>query len=369
MKKIFRNTLAALLLAGSAITANAQTTSGSASTAVRRGSRDRQTEQSGPHVTQRMQSFYQADNDNPATLQWMRIIYRTLDLTDPANSALYFPEEAVDGEENLFRLIIKQLAAGNIEAYEYVDGRENFSERSRLNVGETLDRFYIPYTQAKGSTEKKPRYEILDDDIPSYEVLSYYIIEKWTFDTRTNRKTVTVEAVCPVLHREGDFGGEAMRYPMFWVKLDNLRPYMASQDIFIDDDNNLARYTYDDFFAMNLYKGDIYKTRNHSGKSLMQQFPDSAALAHARDSIQKRLDSYDANLWVPTREELQAEAEARAAAEAEALGQDTQVKEPKARVPRRSSRSKQPKIKENKAPKAPKTSSGNAVRSVRRSRK
>lgn len=366
MKTILRNTLAAIILAASAITAHSQATGSSASTAVRRGARERQTQETGPQVTQRMQSFYQTHDDNPASLQWMRIIYRALDLTDPANSALYFPEEPVDGEENLFRLIMKQLAAGNIEAYEYVGGRENFSERTRLNVGEMLDRFYIPYTPAKGSTERHPRYEIPDDDLPAYEVLSYYIIEKCTFDTRDNRKTVTVEAICPVLHREGDFGTETMRYPMFWVKLDPLRPYMASQDIFIDDDNNLARYTYDDFFAMNLYKGDIYKTRNHSGKSLMQLYPDSATLAHARDSIQKRLDSYDANLWVPTREELQAEAEARAAAQAENLDQEPQAKETKTRVPRRSARSKQPKVKENKAPKAPKASSGNAVRSVRR---
>lgn len=364
---IIRNSLAAIAIIGSALAADAQANGSSSSSTLRRGGRESRDAAAGPQVTQRMQQFYQDDaSQSDASMQWMRIIYRSLDLEDPANAALYFPEEAVEGEQNLFRLIMHLLADGKIEAYDYVDGRENFTERNRLNVGETLDRFYIPYTLAKGSTEKNPRYEIQDDDIPSYEILSYYIIERWTFDTRTNRKEVKVEAICPVLHRAGDFGSEAMKYPMFWVRLEPLRPYMAAQDIFIDDDNNLAKYTYDDFFAMNLYKGDIYKTRNHSGKSLMQLYPTPEALKNARDSIQKRLDSYDAEMWVPTREELLAAREAREAAEAEAIGEETVDKAPKTRVPKRNQRSKQPKVKENKEPKAPKASSGNAVRSVRR---
>ena len=74
-------------------------------------------------------------------------------------------------------------------------------------------------------------------------------------------KTV-VDAICPVLHRSGDFGGEAIKYPMFWVKYSDLRPWLAQQTIFTSDENNLPQCTYDDFFTLNKYEGDIYKTRN-----------------------------------------------------------------------------------------------------------
>lgn len=84
----------------------------------------------------------------------------------------------------------------------------------------------------------------------------------------------TVEAICPVLHRAGDFGGEAVKYPMFWVKMSSLRPHLIQQSIFIDDDNNLAKYNYDDFFQLSLYEGDIYKTRNLRNRSMMQLYPD-----------------------------------------------------------------------------------------------
>ncbi|MDE7386846.1 MAG: gliding motility protein GldN [Muribaculaceae bacterium] len=357
-------TLAALMSAG-ALTAFAQS-SQSQSSGIRRGGREKAAEtQQGPGVTQRMQSFYESADGSDADLQWMRVIYRSLDLENPANQALYFPEEPAEGEESLIRIILRLVADGRIPAYEYLDGREDFTDKSRLNVAEMLDRFHIPYTQAKGSTEKNPRYTIEPDDFPAYEVLSYYIVERWEFDTRSNRMDVKVEAVCPVIHRSGDFGMESVKYPMFWVKLEPLRPYLAQQDIFVDDDNNLTRFTYDDFFAMNMYDGEIYKTRNLANKSLMQLYPDPDDRKRAQDSIQARLDSYDKHLWVPTREELQA-----AAAKRDSIEGNEPAEKVKRESPRRSTRSgksRAPKVKENDGPKNISVS-GSAVRSVRRHR-
>ncbi len=337
----------------------------SQSSGVRRGNRDRDKKeaQATPGVTQRMQSFYQDDNSSDADLQWMRVIYRSLDLQDPKNAALYFPEEPAEDEENLIRLILRLVADGKLQAYEYLDGREDFTDKARVNVADLLKNFDIPYTEAKGSTEKNPRYTIAPEDIPAYEVLSYYIIERWEFDTRSNKVDVKVEAICPVVHRSGDFGMESVKYPMFWVKLEPLRPYLAQQDIFIDDDNNLTRHTYDDFFAMNLYNGEIYKTRNLANKSMMQMYPDPDDLKRAQDSIQARLESYDKNLWVPTREELQARKEA---GDSTSVSRDKE--KPAREIPRRSSRTrkaKTPKVKESDGPKQ-QSSSSSAVRSVRR---
>lgn len=354
------------VMAAGPVTAMAQSSqTQSQSSAVRRGvSRDRaaQAEQNSPGVTQRMQSFYEEPEGSDADLQWMRVIYRSLDLQDPANAALYFPEEPAEGEESLIRIIMRLLADGRIAAYEYLDGREDFTDKARLNVAEMLDRFHIPYTEAKGSTAKAPRFTIAPEDIPAYEVLSYYIVERWEFDTRSNRMDVKVEAICPVVHRSGDFGLETVRYPMFWVRLESLRPWLAQQDIFVDDDNNLTRYTYDDFFAMNMYNGEIYKTRNLANKSMAQLYPDPDDRKRAQDSIQARLDSYDKNLWVPTREELEAR---NAAADSVSAGDEDKPAKVKRNVPRRSSRARKPKVKKNDSPKQS-SSSSSAVRSVRR---
>lgn len=272
-------------------------------------------------ITDRQQSFYEVKEPSDADLQWVKVIYRSVDLTKGKNPALYYPEEPNADGENLFFIIMRLLAKGQITAYEYLDGREMFTDEFKIKVGEMFDRFHIYCTEAKGSTAKNPLYEFENADIPSNEVLSYYIIEKWEFDTRSNQMKARVEALCPVLHRMDEWGGEAVKYPMFWVKLNDIRPYMAKQYVFTDDDNNLARYSIDDFFKLNMYTGEIYKTKNLRNQSLRQLYPEEEAYKHAQDSIEQRLRSFNKDLWVPPLDVLQARAEAEEKARAEAEGE------------------------------------------------
>lgn len=389
MKSFSKYLIALVALAGAA-TAVAQDSSSSSSIVRRRaGDRDRNASRQAPGVTDRMQQFYSKSSANDADLMWMRVIYRDLEMDNPKNAALYYPEGVVDGQENLFRIIMRLLADNAIPAYEYLDGKEIFTDQYRLKVSDMLERFHVLYSPAKGSTEKNPRFVIEESDVPANEIRSYYILERWEFDAKTNKTRRLVEAICPVLHRADEFGVDAVRYPMFWVKLDAIRPYLAQQYIFIDDDNNLPRYTYDDFFTMAMYDGDIYKTRNLTNRSMMQMFPDPDDRKRAQDSIQNRLESFDKNLWVPSREEVIAAREAREAAEAEAAAKaegqeiadrdgapaDTQASESRTSRGRRGSATTAKKSNAKKAatkktkvrkPKAPKSSSAGAARSVRR---
>lgn len=347
----------------------------------KRSDRDKKkTENKAGVVTDRMQGFFTSKAPHDADLAYMREIYRQLDLTKPENTPLYYPEDIVDGQKNLFRLILDLVVDGSVPAYEYLDGREVFTDQYKVNVADMLDRFGIYYTAGNGSTERNPKYVIEEADVPTGQVLNYYILEKWEFDRRSNRMKTRVEAICPVLNRSSDFGGDA-RYPMFWVKYDQLRPHLASQYIFLSDDNNLPQYSIDDYFNLGMYDGEIYKTRNLRNLSMMQMYPDPDDLARAQDSIDNRLRNYGKDMWVPTREEYLAQKEREEAiAAAIAAGdtipdrtvvQDKSVTETKKAKSRKSTR--------KRTNRKPKVSSGggssgngpnsNATKSVRRRKK
>lgn len=344
------------------------------------GKRERKTDD-GPQVTQRMQQRFDDSQQtvSDADRAWMRVIYRNIDLNNDVNAPFYFPEEPVDGQLSLFRTIMQLLADNRLAAYEYLDGRELFTDQNRINVREMLDRYHIYYQQAKGSTDKNPKFTIDESDVPANEVLSYFMVERWEYDTRTNRLRPTVEAICPVLHRAGDFGGEPLKFPMFWVKYSDLRPYLAQQMVFLSDDNNLPTCSLDDFFTMTKYKGEIYKTRNLRNKSMAQLYPDTADRRRAADSIQAQLDNFEQRLWVPDREEVIARS-ARKSAKANVAQETTETNEAAAaeaspaadeqprRTTRRGSSAKASKPKAAKAPKSS-SSSSSATRSVRRSRR
>ena len=364
-----------IVLAIVASTSAASAQQSSSSSEVRRGNRETSASKNqgkGANVTERMQQFFDEPERSNADAQWMKVVYRQLDLEQVKNAPLYYPEDLSEGQENLFRIIMRLLASGELSAYEYLDGREVFTDQYKVNVRDMLDRFHILYADAKGSTEKNPRFAIEESDVPCNEVLSYYILEKWELDKRSNRMRTTVEAICPVLHRSGDFGGEAVKYPMFWVKMSSLRPHLIQQSIFIDDDNNLAQYNYDDFFQLGLYEGDIYKTRNLRNRSMMQLYPDPDEMKKAQDSIQNYLVNYEKKMWVPTREEIIAQREER---ERLASGDTIASRDEKVTTVRstssrakRASKPKTTKVKKAKQPKSSGNSSSSATRSVRRRR-
>ena len=325
-----------------------------------------------------MQDFYTVKESHDADLQYMREIYRQIDLSKDQNTPLYFPEDIIDGQKNLFRTILELVVSGKVPAYEYLDGREVFTDKYQLKVNDMLDRFGIYYTTGKGHSERNPNYVIEEADVPTTQVLNYYIIEKWEFDKRTYRMRTRVEAICPVLNRTGDFGGEA-KYPMFWVKYDQLRPWLAQQYVFLTDDNNLPQYSLDDYFNLGMYDGEIYKTKNLRNQSMMQMYPDPDDLARAQDSIDNRLRNYGKDLWVPTREEYLAQKEreeevAKALAAGDTIPERTvaTAKETKKVTTARKSTRKRGTARKAKTVKPKSTSNGpasNAERSVRRRRK
>lgn len=320
----------------------------------RRTSAGTQARNADKGVSKRMEGHFTQNHAHDAALEYSRDIYRSLDLSKPVNAALYYPEDVIDGRRNMFRIMLDLVADGKIPAYEYLDGREVFTDAYRVKPAEMLQRFGI---EAKSSGSG--RVTLDENDVPAGSVRNYYIVEKWEFDRNSNEMKTRVEAICPVLARSGEFGDE-MRYPMFWVRFSDLRPYLADSFVFTDDDNNLEKYTLDDFFTLRLYDGDIYKTKNLRNLSMNELYPDPDDLRQAQDSIDRRLNSYGKNRWVPTREEYLAQKEKQKADEeqAEAIPERTTVVSSKSDA--------RPRTKKYKKPKGTSSGNRNAVRSVRR---
>ena len=331
----------------------------------KRTEKERTATPSASSISERMQEKLKSEDTHEADLAYMKQVYRQLDLKKGTNGALYYPEDVVDGQENLFRIILKLVLEGKVTAYEYLDGHEIFTDQYKLNVHDLLNRFDIYAQEAKGSTEKNPKYEIDESDVPASQVQNYYILEKWEFDNRSNDMKTIVEAICPVLNKYGDFDDE-VRYPMFWVKYTDIKPYLASRFVFIDDDNNLPKYSLDDFFTLNLYEGDIYKTRNMRNLSLSQMYPDEDDYKNEQDSIDTYLKNYGKNLWVPTREEYLASKKAQEEGK-ETVVEANSIDELKATSSR--SKKKNKSKKSNKPKVSESSSSSTAEKSVRRRRK
>lgn len=224
---------------------------------------------------------------------WRRDIYREVNLEEEANAGLYYPIEPAGTQMNLFTYMFKLMMTGNIKAYEYrLDGNEVFNDSARVKPLAFLDNYHIYYEK-----QNNGRIRLDDSDIPSREVKSYYIKESAYYDQASSTFHTKVIALCPIMSREDDFGDAAQKYPLFWVKYDDIAPFLSKQIIMTSNLNNAATMSVDDYFTRNKYSGKIYKTTNMLGMTLSQYCPTDSAMAKEQKRIEAELASFEKNIW------------------------------------------------------------------------
>ena len=264
----------------------------SAQPAARRQQQQQAAQQQSGQLTTRAQISFPTQAPMDEDVVWRRDIYREIDLTQDANAALYYPVEPSGSQMNLFTYIFKLVMRRSVPAYEYrLDGNEVFDKSAQVNLKSLLDNYHIFYER----TDKG--IHIDDSDIPSKEVTGYYIKECAYFDQNSATFHTKVLALCPILRRDDDFGDAATSYPLFWIKYDDLAPFLTKQTVMTSNLNNAAVMSMDDFFTKNLYKGKIYKTNNMLGKTLAHYCPDEASMTKEQKRIEAELQAFEKNIW------------------------------------------------------------------------
>lgn len=250
-------------------------------------------------LSERAKIQYNVTTTVPTEVVWKRDVYRTLDLEKDQNAVLYYPVEPIGEQMNLFTLLFKLLLNDEIPAYEYLlDGTEQLTVANKVKVQDLLDRFGVFYE------EKDGKFSVDNSDIPSSEVLSYFIKESSYYDQRTATYQTRITALCPVLHRDDGFSEQATKYPMFWVNYDEVSSYLERMAVMTSSYNNASNMSINDFFVTHRYKGDIYKTTNLRNLTLAQYCPTDSALTKEQERIEEQLQTFERNIWsVPVKEE------------------------------------------------------------------
>ena len=261
--------------------------------ARRRAQQKAQNKSNANNMTTRAQIMFPTAASMDEDVVWRRDIYRELDLNEDANAPLYYPVEPLGSQVNLFTYIFKLMMQGRIKAYQYkLDGNESFNADDVVKPKTFLDNYHIYYEK-----DAQGRTHLDNSDIPSKEVKSYYIKETTYYDQHTATFHTKVLALCPIMTRDDDFGDGGNKYPLFWVKYDDLAPFLSKQQIMTSNLNNAATMSIDDYFLRNQYKGKIYKTNNMLGKTLAQYCSSDSAMSKEQKKIEAELAAFEKNLW------------------------------------------------------------------------
>ncbi|MBP3779067.1 MAG: gliding motility protein GldN [Prevotella sp.] len=244
-------------------------------------------------MSMRAQISFPTALEMPEEVVWRRDIYRELDLMQDANAGLYYPVEPQGRQVNLFTYIFKLAQNGYIPVYEYpTDGSDVLTDDTKVQMKTILDNYHIFYEEQDG------KLKVDNSDIPSAEVKKFYLKECAYYDQANSSFHIKVLALCPVMLRDDDFGGEATQYPLFWVKYSDVEPFLNRQTVMASNLNNAATVSMDDYFTLNMYRGTIYKTTNSQGKTLLQLCDgDTEKMTAEQKRIEQELQDFQKKIY------------------------------------------------------------------------
>jgi len=286
-----------------------------------------------PEVSFKKSKIADSQQTRGEDVLWKRDVYRMVNLLDGLNGALYFPVEPTTERQNLFCTIFSMVADGRLTAYEYLDGREIFTDAYALKFKDLLKRFEVPFKE-KADPKKAGAfiYDIDAVDIPSGEVSLFYVKEVYYLDQRNSTMRIKTMAVCPVLIRTDEVG-ETRKYPMFWIPFENLKGSLSQIPVSADTINSVNRMNAYDFFNQHRYKGNIYKVSNLRNQSLFDYCRTPEDIAKEQIRLEKELKDMSDKLWEPSQRDMR-EAEAKKDADAKAAAKKTVVATPKKEAPK-----------------------------------
>lgn len=239
----------------------------------------------------------------PEDVAWRRDVYRELDLTKDKNAPLYYPVTPIGNQCNLFTYLFRLLISGRVNAYQYnvVTSVESFEEKDKINLKDFLEDNNIRKQTRDG------KFVVEDADIPSGMVKRYRIKESSYLDQRTGTTHTKVTAICPILiEGDGDFGSDefgddaedySTAKALFWMKYEDVAPYLSKLPVMASDLNNVTNMTAEDYFTLNHYDGKIFMTNNMQGKSIQQYCKTDSAVAKEQKRIEKQLVDFEEHLW------------------------------------------------------------------------
>ena len=234
----------------------------------------------------------------PDDVMWSKVLWRQIDLREKLNQPLYFPITPSDGRISLFNYIFKLLEENKISAYKYDEKSENFIPENKVsfsNLLKTMDTYYEVIRDSVSGDSIGIR--INDVDVKSNEVYKFYLKEVWYFDQIESALKVKILAICPQWYHKDPQSQEILKTPLFWVPFESLRTHLAKQAIIVNDYNNSARMTLDDFFMKRRFNSYIYKENNIYNRSIIEYASTSDEVHAEQDRIKNEIVNFEQDLW------------------------------------------------------------------------
>ena len=221
-------------------------------------------------------------------VRWSKRIDRVIDVREKMNKIMDWPRSP------FYRVIHDNVMKGVLKPF------RNDSLTSIYTPEEILKRGTRDFvTQVENPLDPdNPIDSTVTIPFDPASIKKYRIMEDWIFDHNYSDFRAKIIAIAP-LFKPIFAGVELGEQPIYWVKMDDLRPIIVNVELF-NADNDAARLSYDDFFQMRQFSSYIVKESNMYDMdiNLFDEFKDDGIAAQLEsDRIKNDLFILEHDLW------------------------------------------------------------------------
>ena len=196
-----------------------------------------------------------------ADILWKKRVWREIDTREKQNVGFRYAGDENSGGGMFIEILIDAIKRGKIKAYSNFDDRFT-SILTKEQLMEDLISKPDTTTVVDPITGQETQ-KIVNHDFEPGNITKYRIKEDWIFDRNVGQMIVRIVGIAPVIDimKDGDYRGSKA---VFWLYYPDIRGLLAQYEVF-NPHNDLARYTWDEFFESRQFSSKVIQVSNPFG--------------------------------------------------------------------------------------------------------
>ncbi len=224
-------------------------------------------------------------------------VWRELDLREKMNQTFRYQSDEDNGSQIFINMILNVVKTGDVTAF--ADDRFttplSLTEIEQMTVGsaDTVGRTDV------NDPSKIVEYVVTRASFDPSSVNKFRIKEEWIFDKESSRMIVRILGIAPLKTVYLPNGQERGTSIMFWVYYPDLRPLLASNEVYNPKNMGVYRMTWEELFESRMFSSYIVKSTldNPSNKLIRGLVRDPILALLEGENIKDKIFNFEQNLW------------------------------------------------------------------------
>ena len=226
-------------------------------------------------------------------------VWRELDLREKMNQSFRYEGIENDGDQQFTTILLKAILSGKIMAFD----DDRFTKP--LMIADIQQKLGGGGADTSAVTDindpsKIVEYIVTPRVFNPKDIQKIRLKEQWIFDREASRMFTRIIGISLVktAYFEGTKRERGVEQ-LFWVYYPDLRPLLASYQVYNSKNMGASRMTWEELFESRMFSSFIYKSEldNPGNRTLARMIKDPILQLLEGDNIKNRIFDYEQNLW------------------------------------------------------------------------